>query len=281
MVDGALHNACLRLEASGRGLGGRVRPRSSRRWLGRSGLLVGGVVSLGVGAVLGGALAGVPILLPPTSSASGAPQVVHSGPADAAALEPSGAGDPVKAARSAASALEALGGLAGGDRAKGVNASGASTGSDDPPSDGTAASSGDALSTIAGTGPAGPTAGLTPSGGDAASTDTSTTSLGSLGQGVSQVGSSLSAVSSTASGAVGAVTGALSAAASGGTSSTSSTSTTSSSTSTTSTTSGSSSSPLSGLASTLSGVLQCVDGLLSGTDEACPADTSTSTLGGL
>ncbi|MDA8268646.1 MAG: hypothetical protein M0Z63_12130 [Actinomycetota bacterium] len=43
-----------------------------RRWLGRSSMVVGGVASLAVGAILGGVLEGIPVVLQPPATAAGA-----------------------------------------------------------------------------------------------------------------------------------------------------------------------------------------------------------------
>ncbi|HUY63597.1 MAG TPA: hypothetical protein VMV14_03680 [Acidimicrobiales bacterium] len=79
MVSSVIHNACLRMEASGTGINDVVSPSAVHRWLGRGGLAVGGAASLAIGAVLGGALESVPVLLPPPAAAQGLPQVTPKG----------------------------------------------------------------------------------------------------------------------------------------------------------------------------------------------------------
>ncbi|MHB8682515.1 MAG: hypothetical protein ACYDA2_10540 [Acidimicrobiales bacterium] len=83
----ALHNACLRMEASGTTVEDIVSPSGLHRWLGRGGLAVGGAASLVFGALLGGALESVPVLLPPPASAAGAPEVLPNGLPVTAPLE--------------------------------------------------------------------------------------------------------------------------------------------------------------------------------------------------
>ncbi len=56
MVSGLLHNACLRMEATGTGVDDVLTPSGIHRWFGRSSLAVGGAASLAIGAILGGAL---------------------------------------------------------------------------------------------------------------------------------------------------------------------------------------------------------------------------------
>jgi hypothetical protein len=82
MLDGVIHNAALRMEADGVGLEDLLMPRHGvRRWFGRGGAAVGGAASLAIGAVLGGAFEGIPILMPPPVAAASVPQAVSGLPA--------------------------------------------------------------------------------------------------------------------------------------------------------------------------------------------------------
>jgi hypothetical protein len=79
MVSVVLHNACLKMEEEGTPVEDIVSTKGVHRWLGRSGIALGGAASLMVGAVFGGILESVPVLLPPPAAASGAPSVVTGG----------------------------------------------------------------------------------------------------------------------------------------------------------------------------------------------------------
>ncbi|MHB8437814.1 MAG: hypothetical protein ACYDD4_01440 [Acidimicrobiales bacterium] len=87
MVSGLLHNACLRMEAEGTRTEDVVTTAGIHRWLGRSGFAVGGAASLIFGAVLGGALNGIPVFLPPPAAAASTPLVMPSGESISAPLE--------------------------------------------------------------------------------------------------------------------------------------------------------------------------------------------------
>lgn len=78
MTGVVLHNACLKMEEEGSGLEDIVSTKGVHRWLGRSGIALGGAASLVVGAVFGGILESVPVLLPPPAAAAAAP-VIDSG----------------------------------------------------------------------------------------------------------------------------------------------------------------------------------------------------------
>jgi hypothetical protein len=83
MLDGVLHNAALRMEADGIGLDDVLSPKGAiRRWVGRGGAAVGGAASLAVGAILGGAFEGIPVLLPPPAAAAVPAAAVPGLPAD-------------------------------------------------------------------------------------------------------------------------------------------------------------------------------------------------------
>src|SRR5579884_472047 len=77
MVSVVLHNACLRMEEEGADLDEILAPKGIQRWLGKGGLALGGAASLLVGAVFGGILESVPVLLPPPAAASATPSVVN------------------------------------------------------------------------------------------------------------------------------------------------------------------------------------------------------------
>ena len=79
MVSGVLHNACLRMEEEGVDLDDIVSPPGLHRWLGRSGIALGGAGALLVGAVFGGILEAVPVLLPPPAVAASAPLPAGTG----------------------------------------------------------------------------------------------------------------------------------------------------------------------------------------------------------
>src|SRR5579862_8011766 len=87
MVSGVLHNACLRMEEQGVDLDDIVSPKGLHRWLGRSGIALGGAGALLVGAVFGGILEAVPVLLPPPAMAASAPLPAGTG-APLAAVNP-------------------------------------------------------------------------------------------------------------------------------------------------------------------------------------------------
>jgi hypothetical protein len=82
MVSVVLHNACLRMEEEGADLDEILAPKGIQRWIGRSSLALGGAASLLVGAVFGGILESVPVLLPPPAAASATPSVVDGLPAN-------------------------------------------------------------------------------------------------------------------------------------------------------------------------------------------------------
>src|SRR5579872_2006264 len=113
MVSVVLHNACLRMEEEGAGIDEILAPKGIQRWLGRGGLAIGGAASLLVGAVFGGILESVPVLLPPPAAASAMPSVVNGLPvssvltqiADAAPAPAASVVAPVTAAASSAGNL--------------------------------------------------------------------------------------------------------------------------------------------------------------------------------
>ena len=79
MVSVVLHNACLRMEEQGVDVDDIVTPKGLHRWLGRSGIALGGAASILVGAVFGGILEGIPVLLPPPAVAASAPLPAGTG----------------------------------------------------------------------------------------------------------------------------------------------------------------------------------------------------------
>lgn len=80
MVSVVLHNACLRMEEEGADLDEILAPKGIQRWLGKGGLAIGGAASLLVGAVFGGILESVPVLLPPPAAAAATPSIVNGLP---------------------------------------------------------------------------------------------------------------------------------------------------------------------------------------------------------
>jgi hypothetical protein len=71
MVDGVLHNAAMGMKVRGVVLEPERAPRHAlARWFGRGGAALGAAASLVVGAVLGGAFEGIPVVLPPPVSAA-------------------------------------------------------------------------------------------------------------------------------------------------------------------------------------------------------------------
>jgi len=267
MVDGVLHNAFLRMEAPGDGLDDVIRATGRRRWFGRGGLAVGGAASLAVGAVLGGVLEGVPILLPPPAGAAASPQVVHPDSSDSSPLKLTGLDGLSSAARSAVGALSAATtqGIGQGVLPQtGAPAGGVYT----PPVGGApAATSGSVL--LSGAGNSGPVKliGSQAPVGDPAPSIPPALSANPGGQAlntVTQVASQLPVVGSTVAGVVGTVSGVVA----GVTSTVSSAGA-----------AGSSSSPLSGVTSTVNGAVNCVTGLLSGSSKGCPASSVTSAIG--
>lgn len=271
MVDGVLHNACLRMESSGDSLDELIRARGRRRWFGRGGLAVGGAASLAVGAVLGGVLEGVPVLLPPTASASAAPQVVHGNPDAPGSTELTALRGVVSAARLASQALAAATGggspgIAPFAGARGDATPSAQSGPSAPSPSGIVDLSGGSPGTSSGSGSGGQASSAQASAKSAApSTPVSArpSVVGKVLGTVSQVASSLPVVGSTLSGAVGAVGGAVG----GLTSPLGSV-----------TSGGSSSSPLAGVTSTATGAVNCVTSLIGGSNNNC--GSTTSALGG-
>ncbi len=269
MVDGVMHNACLRLEASGDSLDDLIRSRGRRRWFGRGGLAVGGAASLAVGAVLGGALEGVPVLLPPPASASAAPQVVHGTPDGAGGMQPTAFDSVASAAQAAASALAGVSGASSGGAsgaAAGAVSSGAGAVSSTPATSGIVQLTSGALASnpaAAGGQASGPLAPLpgAPSPAPIPSPSNSVgQALGTVSQVASQlpvVGSTLSGLASSAGTALGGLTSTLGSGASGV----------------------SSSSPLSGVTNAVSGVVGCVTGVVGGSTKSC--SSATSLLGNL
>lgn len=272
MVDGVWHNACLRMKASGDSLDELMRARVRRRWFGRSGLAVGGAASLAVGAVLGGALEGVPVLLPPPASASAAPQVVDGNPDAPGSMQLAALDDVASAAQPAARALAAA--IAG--TSSGVDpialvqveaASGAQPDPSTPTSSGVAnlvdGSVGSSAGSAAGGEAASPQAPVTsapPSTPSSAPPDIVGQALGTVNQVASQlpvVGSTVSGVVGAVGGAVGGLTSTLGSVASGG----------------------SSSSPLPAVTNTAAGAINCVTGVIAGSNGNC--GSTTSALGGL
>lgn len=83
MVSVVLHNACLKMDEEGVGLGDITSTKGVQRWLGRGGIALGGAASLLVGAVFGGLLTPITALFPP--AAAGANTPVVSNPAGGAA----------------------------------------------------------------------------------------------------------------------------------------------------------------------------------------------------
>lgn len=79
MVSGVLQNACLRMDEEGAGLDDLLSPSGIHRWLGRGGIAIGGAASLLVGAVFGGILESVPVLLPPPAAAVSSPHIDSGG----------------------------------------------------------------------------------------------------------------------------------------------------------------------------------------------------------
>jgi len=88
MVSGVLHNACLRMDEEGAGLDDLLSPSGIHRWLGRGGIAIGGAASLLVGAVFGGVLESIPVLLPPPAAAVSSPHIDSGGGAGLPANTP-------------------------------------------------------------------------------------------------------------------------------------------------------------------------------------------------
>lgn len=113
MVSVVLHNAALRMEEEGAGIDEILAPKGIGRWLGRGGLAFGGAASLLVGAIFGGILEGVPVLLPPPAAASASPTIDSGGgalPANTFSLASLSAPAPVTAAVAAVTSSLPTGG---------------------------------------------------------------------------------------------------------------------------------------------------------------------------
>lgn len=114
MVSGVLQNACLRMDEEGAGLDDILSPSGIHRWLGRGGIAIGGAASLLVGAVFGGILESVPVLLPPPAAAVSSPHIDSGGGAGLPANTPwTLAADAVPAVKAALQPAPAIGAPAG------------------------------------------------------------------------------------------------------------------------------------------------------------------------
>ena len=114
MVSGVLHNACLRMDEEGAGLDDLLSPSGIHRWLGRGGIAIGGAASLLVGAVFGGILESVPVLLPPPAAAVSSPHIDSGGGAGLPANTPwTLAADTVPAVQVTSQPAPAIGAPAG------------------------------------------------------------------------------------------------------------------------------------------------------------------------
>jgi hypothetical protein len=115
MVSVVLHNACLRMEEEGADLDEILAPKGIQRWLSKGGLALGGAASLLVGAVFGGILESVPVLLPPPAAAAATPSIVNGLPVSSVLTQVADAvpapAAPVVAAVAAAVASAPTGGL--------------------------------------------------------------------------------------------------------------------------------------------------------------------------
>lgn len=272
MVDGVLHNACMRIRSSGDALDELIRSRARRQWFGRSGLAVGGAASLAVGAVLGGVLEGVPVLLPPTSVAAASPQVVHGNPDATTSRSQPDVGGLTVAARAAADALSAAAapdGVLHVPPAIGAPA-GAGTYTEpgaDPSSSGSTGivdvGQGSGYESVEITGSGGNPSVPGPSGVSSSSENL----VGQALNAVTEVASGLPVLGATAAGVVGTVSGLVDGV--------TSTVTSAGSTGLGSTSSGGSSgSPLSGVTSAANGAVNCVAGVVSGSSKNCNSVTS-------
>jgi hypothetical protein len=224
-----------------------------RRWMGRSGIAVGGAASLAVGAVLGGAFDGISPLLPPASAVASPKLVSGSG-----SQNPSGPPPPLSFGGHRLTQLASLTtppGVAAppGAQLAGVPVEGSGPITSTPGSGAVPVTNAPALDGSGGA--------SLPSGSPAASPSASQSQdpLGQVLATVSQLSSQLPVVGSTASGAVGAVAGAVGANAPAP-----------------SPAAPSSTTP----APVVQTVLQCANGVVVQNLSSCPVG-STSVLGGL
>jgi hypothetical protein len=245
---------------------GATRAYTSRRWFGLGGLAVGGATSLAIGAVLGGALTGVPILLPPPEATSAVPQVTVGHGAEGAkgstiqlsrfdlngtdARTPLGELLAALAGRIASEAGDRGGGVESSQSATNQWAARSATGGSRSGQGGSGSSSGTTPSAQGTSGSQDPSSSTDPVGGSTSQ------ALGTVGQVVSQL-PLVGSVASNAVGAVGAAAGSATSAVSSA---------------------ASSSAAASGVTSTVNGLLRCADGALVDNVAKCPVATGTSSV---
>jgi hypothetical protein len=263
------HSRPSRLKRSRRAdaeIEGATRAFTSRRWFGLGGLAVGGATSMAIGAVLGGALTGVPILLPPPETTSAVPQVTVGNTGEGAKQSTiqlsrfdlngtagrTSLGDLLAAlAGRIASEAGSRGGAGQSSQLAAAQlASRSATGASRSTEGGSGTTPGTNPSQQGASGSQDPSSSTDPAGSSASQ------AVGSVGQLVSQ----LPLVGSVASDAVGAVGEAARSA----TSAVSSTA--------------SSSAGASGVTSTVNGLIRCADGAEVAKLANCPVGTGTSTV---
>jgi hypothetical protein len=263
------HSRPSRLRRSRRSaaeIDGATRAFTNRRWFGLGGLAVGGATSLAIGAVLGGALTGVPILLPPPQTTSAVPQVTVGHGAEGAKgstiqlsrfdLTGTAAGTPLGELLAAlagriASEAGARGGAGESSQSATVEwAAHSAAGGSRSGQGGSGTSPGTSTSAQSGSGSQDPSNSTDPAG------SSTSQALGTVGQVVSQL-PLVGSVASSAVGAVGAATGSATSAVSSA---------------------ASSSAASSGASSTVNGLIRCADGTSVNDLAKCQGATGTSSV---